>query len=139
MAYVPDNGFVLQQRFRASGHVNDHPSFPKPTIAEVTCEIAFVRSSNERLTTRSLYAMFGEDFPGVQPILGNMNLQIYVGPPGVVPPAVQASPPGAVAGFRLGTAANKEFVQVSGSNFVYQLVGGIYPGWPALKQKLLER
>jgi hypothetical protein len=83
--------------------------------------------------------MFGEDFPGVQPILGNMNLQIYVSPPGVVPPAVQASPPGAVAGFRLGTAANKEFVQVSGSNFVYQLVGGIYPGWPALKQKLLER
>lgn len=73
----------------------------------------------------------------MQPLVGNMSLQIFVGPPGAVTPAVQANPPAAVAGFRLGTAANDEFVQISGSNFVYQLVGGTYPGWPPLKTKLL--
>ncbi|MDB5610810.1 MAG: hypothetical protein JWP25_7710 [Bradyrhizobium sp.] len=117
--------------------MTDHPTFANPTIAEITCEIAFVRSSNERLSSRSLYKSFGDEFPEMQPLIGNMNLQIFVGPPGVVPPAVQANPPGAVAGFRLGTTTNDEFVQVSGSNFVYQLVGGTYPGWPTLKQKLL--
>jgi uncharacterized protein (TIGR04255 family) len=117
--------------------LSDHPSYLKPTIVEVTCEIAFLRQSSERLSSRSLYARFGDEFPEMQPLVGNMNLQIFVGPPGAVAPAVQANPPAAVAGFRLGTAANDEFVQVSGSNFVYQLVGGTYPGWPALKEKLI--
>jgi uncharacterized protein (TIGR04255 family) len=90
------------------------------------------------LSSRSLYALFGEEFPEMQPLVGNMNLQIFVGPPGAVAPAVQANPPAAVGGFRLGTAANDEFVQISGSNFVYQLVGGTYPGWPGLKEKLIE-
>ena len=106
-------------------------------IVEVTCEIAFVRISSERLSSRSLYTLFSEDFPEMQPLVGNMNLQIFVGPPGTVPPPVQANPPAAVGGFRLGNVANNEFVQVSGSNFVYQLVGGKYPGWPALKDRLL--
>jgi uncharacterized protein (TIGR04255 family) len=65
-------------------------------------------------------------------------LQIFLRPPGAVAPAVQANPPSAVAGFRLGNVANDEFVQLTGSNFVYQLVGGTYPGWPALKGKLMS-
>jgi uncharacterized protein (TIGR04255 family) len=73
----------------------------------------------------------------MQPLLGNMNLQIFVGPPGAVVPSVQANPPAAVGGFRLGNTNNNEFVQLTGSNFLYQLIGGAYPGWPALKDKLL--
>jgi uncharacterized protein (TIGR04255 family) len=93
--------------------------------------------SSDRLSSRSLYALFGEEFPEMQPLISNMNLQIFVGPPGVVAPVVQANPPAPVGGFRLGNAANNEFVQISGVNFVYQLVGATYPGWPALKQNLL--
>ncbi|MGA2057946.1 MAG: TIGR04255 family protein [Bradyrhizobium sp.] len=118
--------------------MTDHPSYAKPTIVEVTCEIAFVRQSSDRFSSRSLYALFGDEFPEMQTLIGNMNLQIFVGPPGAIPPAVQASPQAAVGGFRLGNAANNEFIQVSGANFVYQLVGGTYPGWPALKEKLLD-
>ena len=73
----------------------------------------------------------------MQPLVGNMNLQIFVGPPGAVPPSVQANPPAAVAGFRFGNATNDQFVQISGSSFVYQMVGGDYPGWPNLKERLL--
>ena len=118
--------------------LTDHPSYAKPTIVEVTCEIAFLRSSNDRLSSRALFTLFGDEFPEMQPLVGNMNLQIFVGPPGAVAPAVQANPPAAVAGFRLGNIANDEFVQLTGSNFVYQLVGGTYPGWPALKGKLMS-
>jgi uncharacterized protein (TIGR04255 family) len=116
-----------------------HPKYPNPTIVEVTCEIAFLRPSSERLSSRSLYAVFGEDFPEMQPLVGNMNLQIFVAPPGAAPPpALQANPVVAVGAFRFGNSNNDEFVQVSGSNFVYQLVGGTYPGWPNLKEKLLS-
>lgn len=83
--------------------------------------------------------LFGDEFPEMQPLAGNINLQIFVGPPGAATPAVQANPPPTVVGgFRLGTTANDEFVQISGSNFVYQLVGGPYPGWLALKAKLMD-
>jgi uncharacterized protein (TIGR04255 family) len=116
-----------------------HPKYPNPTIVEVTCEIAFFRQSSERLTSRSLYAVFGDEFPEMQPLVGNMNLQIVMGPAGVVaPPAIQAGPLSGVGGFRFGSANNDEFVQVTGANFVYQLVGGKYPGWPDLKEKLLS-
>jgi uncharacterized protein (TIGR04255 family) len=115
----------------------DHPSYAKPTIVEVTCEVAFIRQANDRLSSRSIYTLFGDEFPEMQPLAGNMNLQIFVGPPGAAAPAIQANQPPIVGGFRLGTAANDEFVQISGSNFVYQLVGGAYPGWPALKEKLM--
>ena len=37
----------------------------------------------------------------------------------------------------MNAAGFDEFIQISGANFVYQLVGGTYPGWPALKEKLL--
>ncbi|MDI4231478.1 TIGR04255 family protein [Bradyrhizobium sp. Arg237L] len=115
-----------------------HPSFPNPTIVEVTCEISFFRHSQERLSSRSLYGVFGDEFPEMQPLVGNMNLQIFVGPAGAAPPAIQANPPAATGGLRFGNTSNDEFVQVTGSNFIYQLVGGKYPGWPQLKDKLLS-
>jgi uncharacterized protein (TIGR04255 family) len=114
-----------------------HPKYPNPTIVEAICEIAFVSTSQERLSSRALYALVGDEFPEMQPI-ANM-LQIVV-QPGLVFPSVPApqQPQNAATGFRFGTATNDRFVQVSQNNFVYQIVGGPYEGWDAFKAKLTD-
>jgi len=113
-----------------------YPRYPNPTIVEVTCEIAFSRRSANPLTSRSLYSVFGDDFPELQPFSG--NIQIIFAPPGVMPPPVQAHQQATSGGFRSGNADNNEFVQVTSASFVYQLMGAKYAGWSILKEKVLS-
>jgi uncharacterized protein (TIGR04255 family) len=121
------------QRFHASGHAlsDPHPSYPNPTIIQVSCEIAFAATTNEALDLSSLLGVLGKEFPVVQPVQ-NLQLQIVLGnQPSIVP-----SPPSAGVAFRFASTDSKRSVQVSKINFIYQW-DAPYPNWPTFKKGLM--
>ena len=111
-----------------------HPTYPNPTIIQVTCEIAFTPQTEDRLSAGSLYPIFASEFPEISPI-GMGTLQFILGPQPFAPePAVQ--PQNATA-FRFSTSSGLRFVQVSKAGFVYQ-TNEPYTGWANFSATLLE-
>lgn len=111
-----------------------HPTYPNPTIIQVTCEIAFAAQSEDRLSAGAVYPIFAAEFPEIQPV-GNLNVQLVIGQPAFVPDAPQSQ--NAVAAYRFSTADGKRFVQISKANFVYQS-SDAYTGWADFRAKFSE-
>ena len=110
-----------------------HPSYKNPTIIQATCEIRFISSREERVSAASLYKVFGEEFPEIQPV---PNLTVVMMQPAALPPQEAPQNPNAAA-FRFATSDGKRYVQISSSNFVYQS-NEPYFGWPHFRGKILE-
>jgi uncharacterized protein (TIGR04255 family) len=110
-----------------------HPSYPNPTIVQVTCEIAFASEADVKLSASSLYRIFSEEFPEIQPI--QMSLQVVVG--GQLQPVQDPAVSANAGAFRFATEDGKRFVQLSKTNFVYQ-TNERYPGWKDFRDKLLQ-
>jgi uncharacterized protein (TIGR04255 family) len=109
-----------------------HPSYPNPTIIQVTCEIAFATEAELKLSAAILYPIFGSEFPEIQPV--PTSLQVMIGQP---QPAQDPSLSANAGAFRFATEDGKRFVQLSKTNFVYQS-NESYPGWEAFRTKLME-
>jgi uncharacterized protein (TIGR04255 family) len=109
-----------------------HPTYPKPTIVQVTCEIAFASDVEIKLSAGTLYPIFSREFPEIQPI-GNLAL-VLISQPAVLPEPPQSQ--NAVA-FRFATPDGKRFVQLSKTNFVYQ-TNEPYLGWKDFNGKLMQ-
>ncbi|WP_161534941.1 TIGR04255 family protein [Bradyrhizobium sp. LCT2] len=110
-----------------------HPSYPKPTIVQVTCEIGFVSEAEVKLQTGIIYPLFAGEFPEMQAV--PTQLQFVVSQqPTMAPELLRSQNAGA---FRFATSDGKRFVQVSSVNFVYQS-NEVYPGWDVFRRKLLE-
>jgi uncharacterized protein (TIGR04255 family) len=109
-----------------------HPTYPNPTIIQVTCEIAFVTEAEVKLSAASLYPIFGSEFPEIQPIPA--SLQVLIGQP---QPVQDPSQSANAAAFRFATENGKRFVQLSKTNFVYQS-NEPYLGWETFRTKLIE-
>jgi uncharacterized protein (TIGR04255 family) len=110
-----------------------HPTYPKPTIVQVLCEIAFTSEEEVKLRAAGLYPTFSAEFPEIQPIQTTVQLQVHMGQ-GVPPPDLPPSPN--AAAYRFATTDGKRFVQVSPTNFIYQS-SDQYPGWEKFKEKLM--
>jgi uncharacterized protein (TIGR04255 family) len=110
-----------------------HPSYPKPTIIQVLCEIAFTSDEEVKLRAAQLYPTFSAEFPEIQPIQTMLQFQVLTGQ-GVPPPEVPQNPN--AAAFRFATTDGKRFVQVSPTNFIYQS-SDAYPGWEEFRKKLM--
>jgi uncharacterized protein (TIGR04255 family) len=110
-----------------------HPTYPNPTIIQVTCEIAFSTATSVKLSAGSMFPEFAGEFPEIHPI-GSTALIVgqgqYVAQPD---PAVSQS----AQALRFATTDGRRFVQFSPSNFVYQS-NDRYSGWKDFSQKLLE-
>jgi uncharacterized protein (TIGR04255 family) len=111
-----------------------HPSYPNPTIVQVTCEIAFTAQSADRLSAGSIFPIFAEEFPEILPI-GAGTIQLVIGQPSFAPEAPQ--PQTNIAAFRFSTASGSRFVQVSKTSFVYQ-TNDPYTGWVDFRDKLIN-
>ncbi len=110
-----------------------HPTYPKPTIIQVTCEIAFASDIEIKMSAGTLYPIFAKEFPEIQPI-GNVGFQLVVASqPGFAEPLRSQN---AVA-FRFATSNGKRFVQLSRSNFIYQ-TNDPYLGWKDFRAKLRQ-
>ncbi|HLZ03425.1 MAG TPA: TIGR04255 family protein [Bradyrhizobium sp.] len=112
-----------------------HPTYPKPTIVQVLCEIAFSSDEEINLRAAELYPTFSSEFPEIQPVQTQVQLQFMVGQPVPVPPLQPQ--PNLNSAFRFTTSEGKRFVQISNTSFVYQSTEP-YLGWKAFKEKLLE-
>jgi uncharacterized protein (TIGR04255 family) len=110
-----------------------HPSYPRPTIVQVTCEIAFASLTDVKLSAAALYPVFREEFPEIQPV--QMSMQLVVG--GQLQPVSDPAVSAKAGAFRFSTDDGKRFVQLSKANFVYQ-TNELYPGWDRFKEKLLQ-
>jgi uncharacterized protein (TIGR04255 family) len=111
-----------------------HPTYPNPTIIQVTCEIAFTPQTEGRLSAGSLYPIFAAEFPEIAPV-GVGTIQFVLGPQPFAP-AVSEQPQDASA-FRFSTSSGSQFVQVSKAGFVYQ-TNEPYTGWADFSKKLIE-
>ena len=111
-----------------------HPTYPNPTIVQVTCEIAFSPQTDNRLSAGTLYPIFAAEFPEIAPI-GIGTIQFVLGPQPFAPAAPE-QPQNATA-FRFSTQTGSRFVQVSQSGFIYQTAEP-YKGWADFSAKLLE-
>lgn len=109
-----------------------HPTYPKPTIIQVTCEIAFASDLEIKMSAGALYPIFSKEFPEIQPIGG--SFQLLIGQPPVVPEPIQSQ--NAMA-FRFAASDGKRFVQLSKTNFVYQ-TNEPYLGWKDFRTKLVQ-
>jgi uncharacterized protein (TIGR04255 family) len=112
-----------------------HPTYPKPTIVQVTSEIAFTSAEEVKLSAASLYPIFATEFPEIQPVNLALQLQVVLGQqqPIIQDPSVSAN----AQAFRFATPDGKRFVQLSKTNFVYQS-NERYPGWKDFQAKLIE-
>jgi uncharacterized protein (TIGR04255 family) len=110
-----------------------HPSYPNPTIVQVTCEIAFSPEKEVKLSAAALYPTFSGEFPEIQPV--NLAVQFLIG--GQLQPPQDPSISANAGAFRFATADGKRFVQLSKTNFVYQS-SERYPGWETFRGKLME-
>ncbi len=111
-----------------------HPTYPNPTIIQVTCEIAFASSDDVKLSAGMLYPIFANEFPEVQPV-ANLTLQVVFAQSGMAPEMPQAQNP--TAAYRFTTADGRRFVQVSKTNFIYQS-NDAYLGWADFQTKLFD-
>jgi uncharacterized protein (TIGR04255 family) len=110
-----------------------HPTYPKPTIIQVTCEIAFTSDLEIKMSAGALYPIFAKEFPEIHPV-GNAAFQLLIGQPVVLPEPAQSQ--SAVA-FRFATPDGKRFVQLSKANFVYQ-TNEPYLGWKDFRTTLVR-
>ena len=110
-----------------------HPSYPNPTIVQVTCEIAFATDAEVKLSAAALYPTFAQEFPEIQPV--NLHFQVVIG--GQLQPSPDPSVSPNAGAFRFATADGKRFVQLSKTNFIYQS-NERYPGWEDFRSKLME-
>ena len=108
-----------------------HPTYPNPTIIQVTCEIGFATEAEVKLSAANLYSIFGSEFPEIQPVPG--TLQLLIGQP---QPVQDLSQSANAAAFRFATENGKRFVQLSKTNFVYQS-NEPYLGWATFREKLM--
>jgi uncharacterized protein (TIGR04255 family) len=111
-----------------------HPTYPNPTIIQVTCEIAFTPETDDRLSAGLLYPIFAAEFPEISPI-GVGTIQFVLGPQPFVPAPPEQ--PQSTAAFRFSTSSGSRFVQVSKAGFVYQ-TNEPYTGWANFIAKLRE-
>ena len=111
-----------------------HPTYPNPTIVQVTCEIAFAATSDDRLSLGTLYPIFSSEFPEMMPI-GSGTIQFVIGQPVFAPEAPQSQSP--TAAFRFSSTSGRRFVQLSKTNFVYQS-NEPYAGWADFRGNLLR-
>ena len=111
-----------------------HPTYPNPTIIQVTCEIAFTPLTEDRLSAGSLYPIYAAEFPEIAPI-GIGTIQFVLGPQAFAP--VPPEQPQNTAAFRFSSSSGSRFVQVSKAGFVYQ-TSEPYKGWADFSSKLLE-
>jgi uncharacterized protein (TIGR04255 family) len=110
-----------------------HPTYPKPTIAQVTCEIAFASQDEVKLSAAVLYPIFSDEFPEIQPI--QSRVQVVIANTELTNQDPPQSPN--AGAFRFATTDGKRFVQISRSNFIYQ-TNEQYPGWEHFRTKLLK-
>lgn len=112
-----------------------HPTYPKPTIVQVTCEIAFTSGPGDRLSAGNLFPSFAAEFPEILPI-GTGTIQFVVGQVPFLPEALPEQQ-AATAAFRFSSSDERRFVQLSKTSFVYQS-HDVYAGWAAFSKKLME-
>jgi uncharacterized protein (TIGR04255 family) len=110
-----------------------HPKFPFPTISEVICEIGFRREEADRISATTLLETLRPEYPEIQPV-GAVAVQVAIGQTFVTPPPGFAQVPS--PSFKFASATGDQFVQVSGSNFIYHSARA-YPGWDAAKAAIL--
>jgi uncharacterized protein (TIGR04255 family) len=113
---------------------DSHPTYPNPTIVQVTCEIAFAATSDTQLSLGALYPVFSPEFPEMMPI-GAGTIQFVIGQPLFAPEAPQLPSP--TAAFRFSVASGLRFVQLSKTSFVYQS-NEPYTGWADFRSNLLR-
>jgi uncharacterized protein (TIGR04255 family) len=121
-------------RFWSTALSDPHPTYSNPTIVQVTCEIAFAATSDDRLSLGTLYPIFSPEFPEMTPI-GAGTIQFVIGQPLFAPHAPEPQNPTAV--FRFSAVSGLRFVQLSKTNFVYQS-SEPYIGWADFRSNLLR-
>jgi uncharacterized protein (TIGR04255 family) len=110
-----------------------HPTYPRPTIVQVLCEIAFTSAEEVKLRAAELYPVFSSEFPEIQPVQTTLQFKLVMGQ-GI--PAPDAPPNPNASALRFTTGDGKRFVQISPTNFVYQS-SDRYLGWEKFKEALL--
>lgn len=111
-----------------------HPTYPNPTIIEALCEIHF-SARGERVWSPTqplpLYCRLQATFPVVE-VVPELAVHLEFSPDGPKQSVQKRS-----QRVRLSNAQKTRMLQISSDVWVYNVLSP-YPGWPRLKEDLLE-